>query len=59
VTKYKQAPDFEINNRIFILKRTKLISRFNDKLDFLIIRSYYEIVKNLGNDLFRCNKLLG
>ena len=59
MTKYKQAPDFEINNRIFILKRTKLISRFNDKLDFLIIRSYYEIVKNLGNDLFRCNKLLG
>ena len=59
MTKYKQAPDFEINNRIFILKRTKLISRFNDKLDFLIICSYYEIVKNLGNDLFRCNKLLG
>ena len=52
MNRYRWAPNFGIGDWVFILKRMELTSRFSDKLDFPMTWSYYEIVKDLGNDSF-------
>jgi hypothetical protein len=50
--KKRRLPDFDIGDRVFIIKKAWSTTRPSDKLDYVLTRNYYRIKAKVKDNAF-------